>query len=182
MRIEEKTAMKQASLQQKLRAEQSAWETFLATIPAPLQTTAGACGKWSVRDVVGHVAAWERYVTAMVRAAVRKTPATPQEIWGEFVPASSLADDALNEWMADQLRQRSFGELLAMQRTVRTQLIDTVAGLSDYLLTAPEVPVPGLPWKGEKGLWEVIAAMSYLHVREHWDGLAAWRQAQAASK
>lgn len=172
--------MNKATFLQHLQAEQQAWEACLATVPLPLRATAGACGQWSVRDVVGHVAAWERYVTAMVRGEVRKTPATPQEIWGEFIPAATLADDALNEWMAAQLSQRAFDELLAMQRAVRMQLLDTVEGLSDYQLTAPEVTVQGLPWKREKGLWEVIASMSYIHVREHWDGLAVWLQAQPA--
>lgn len=178
--IHAEVVMEQATFLQQLQTEQDAWEAFLATVPVAWQTTAGACGKWSVRDVVGHVAAWERYVTAMVRAESRKTPATPHEIWGEFVPPSTLADDALNEWMAGQLAQRSFPELLAMQRDVRNQLLATVAGLNDYLLTAPEVTVQGLPWKGEKALWEVIASMSYTHVREHWDGLARWLQAQSA--
>lgn len=154
-----------------LRDEQAAWEQFLAGIPADQRERPGACGHWSVTDVVGHVAAWERFVTARVRAQMRNGKAAPHEVWGEFIPDSSLRDDALNEWMAAQISGRSFEQMLGMQREVRSQLLGTVQAMSEHFLSAPEVVVEGLPWKKEKPLWEVIASMSYHHINEHTDSL-----------
>ena len=161
-----------------LLAEQATWETFLATVPPDLRAATGACGQWAVTDVVGHVAAWERFVTGMIRAHQRNSAAVPNELWGEFVPTGTLQDDALNEWLAAQLAPRSFDELLGMQREVRMQLVATVQTMSDELLTAPEVVVKGLPWKGNKGLWEVIASMSYQHAQDHLRDLRQWLDAQ----
>ena len=56
---------------QKLRAEQTAWEAFLASIPTGQGEQAGFYGTWSVKDIVGHAAAWERYATGRLRA-IRK--------------------------------------------------------------------------------------------------------------
>lgn len=161
-----------------LLTEQAAWETFLATVPPGRRAVAGACGQWSVKDVVGHVAAWERFVTGLIRAHQRGNAAVPHELWGEFVPTGTLQDDALNEWLAAQLALRSFDEVLGMQREVRMQLVATVQTMSDELLTAPEVVVQGLPWKGDRGLWEVIASMSYQHAQAHLCDLERWLQVQ----
>ncbi len=166
--------MNQVEFLQYLRKEQVTWEAFLLTVPPALRAEAGACGQWSVKDVVGHVAAWERFVTGMIRAHMGHRAATPHELWGEFIPHAGLQDDALNEWMAAPLAVRSFDELLGMQREVRMQLVATVQAMSDQLLTAPEVEVKGLPWKGDKGLWEVIASMSYQHSQAHLRDLQRW--------
>ena len=100
---------------QKLQQEQNAWERFLLKIPHAQRQQKNLYGKWSVQDVVGHVAAWERYLTGRLRAHLRGDSATPPELWGEFVPPEGLADDALNEWMAEQLQDRSFDEMVGLQ-------------------------------------------------------------------
>ena len=161
-----------------LRDEQTQWEAFLNTIEVSRRELPGACGKWSVKDVIAHVSVWERFVTAAVRAHTRigsqtaeSIEATPQEKWGEFVPGSDLKDDALNEWTVEQVNHRSYGEILGMQREIRQQLYTVVETLSEHELTAPEVVVKGLPWKKDKPLWRIIASMSYTHINDHRDGM-----------
>lgn len=165
--------MNKEQLLQTLRDEQTVWEQFLAEIPPNLRQRPDVYGTWSVKDVVGHVAVWERFMTAMIRAEMRNDKATPHEIWGEFVPTPDLADDALNEWMAQQIGSRSFDEVLGMQREVRMKLLGTVQAMSEHMLTAPEVTIRGIPWKKDHPLWQEIASMSYNHIRDHMDGLKA---------
>jgi len=156
---------------QQLQAEQTAWEAFLATIPAAQREQADFYGKWHVKDVVGHVAAWERYMTGRLRAHLRNEAATPHELWGEFIPPADLADDALNDWMAAQLSNRSFDAVLGMQREVRAQCIGAVQAMSEELLTSVGVRVKGLPYHQDEPFWLVIASMSYNHAQEHLTGL-----------
>jgi hypothetical protein len=152
---------------QKLQTEQATWEALLATIPAAQREQTDFYGKWRVKDVIGHVAAWERYMTGRLRAHLRNEPAAPHELWGEFVPPTDLADDALNEWMAAQLSNRSFAEILEMQREVRAQLIGTVSTMTEEQLTTIGTRVKGLPYHQDKPFWTVIASMSYNHVQDH---------------
>lgn len=156
---------------QKLHEEQIAWEQFLVTMPIAQREQAGTYGKWSVKDVVGHVAAWERYMTARLRAHLRNEPAAPHELWGEFIPPSDLADDALNNWMAAQLSAYSFDVVLGMQREVRAQLMETLQAVREELLTGVGVRVKGLPYHKDDPFWTVIASMSYNHTQDHMTGL-----------
>lgn len=163
--------MNKAQFLQQLQAEQTAWEAFLATIPAAQREQADFYGKWHVKDVVGHVAAWERYMTGRLRAHLRNEAATPHELWGECIPPADLADDALNDWMAAQLSNRSFDAVLGMQREVRAQCIGAVQAMSEELLTSVGARVKGLPYHQDEPLWLVIASMSYNHAQEHLTGL-----------
>lgn len=159
---------------QKLWDEQADWETFLGQVPAERLVQPGACGKWSIKDVMGHAAAWERFVTARIRAHLRGGMATGHEQWGMVVGDSSLKDDALNEWLAQQISSWSFGEVLGMQRELRLQTVITIELMDEHTLTAPEVEINGLPWKKGKPLWQVIAEMSYEHLRDHRLELEHW--------
>jgi uncharacterized protein (TIGR02246 family) len=156
---------------QTLQAEQAAWEAFLTAIPNAQREQAGLYGQWSVKDVVGHVAAWERYLTGRLRGHLRNDSATPAELWGELVPPDELEDDALNDWMAAQLRARSFEAILGMQCEVRSQLIGAVQAMREELLTTVGVKVKGLPFHPDDPFWRVIASMSYSHARDHMAGL-----------
>lgn len=156
---------------QTLRNEQVGWERFLFNIPVTQREHANFYGKWRVKDVIGHVAAWERYMTGRLRAHLRNEPAAPHELWGEFVPPTDLADDALNDWMAAQLGNRSFDEILGMQREVRAQCIGAVQAMSEELLITVGARVKGLPYHQDEPLWMVIASMSYHHARDHLTGL-----------
>lgn len=156
-----------------LQAEQAAWEEFLTSIPVFQREQPGLYGTWSVKEVVSHVAAWERYLTGRLRTHLRNGSATPAELWGEFPPPTDLADDALNEWLAAQISGRAFEAVLGMQREVRSQLIGTVQATSAELLTAVGAKVKGLPYHADEPFWQVIASMSYRHAREHLSGLQA---------
>ena len=165
--------MNKSEFLQTLCNEQIEWEAFLGRVQRDVLTQPGACGRWSVKDVVAHVGMWERYVTAMVSAHERKGKAALHEMWGEFVPSSELQDDALNEWYAEQLQHRSFDQILGQQREIRAQLVGTVEAISEPTLTALGVPVAGLAATNHEPLWQAIKSMSYGHVNLHKKGSSA---------
>lgn len=75
--------------------------------------------------------------------------------------------------MAAQLKTRSFDAGFGMQGEVRAQLIGTVQAASEELLTTVGLKVDGLPYHQDDPFWQVIASMSYNHVRDHMAGLQA---------
>jgi hypothetical protein len=159
----------------KLGEEQIAWERFLGGFTAEQQLQPNVIGKWSVKDVVAHVAIWERYATAMVRAHVRSAtgekPPAPFEAWGLNVPPRELDNDPQNEWLVAQTSSWSFGETLGTQREVRAQMMAAVQTLSEDDLTNPQTVVLGFSWKGDRPLWRVIAEMGYEHAHGHMDNI-----------
>lgn len=165
--------MNKSDYVQVLQAHQIALDDFLAGLSDAQRAQANVCGKWSTKDLVAHFPAWTRYVTSMVRAHVRKRPVTPHELWGHAAPPSHLKDDELNEWMVEQTRGWSFGEVAGVNREVFAQLIGTVELLSENELLDPELEIAGLGWKKGKPLWQVLASMSHKHVDDHLAGLRA---------
>jgi hypothetical protein len=151
----------------KLQEEQCNWGAFLREVGEARMTQPNTCGKWSVKDVVAHVAIWTRFVTALVRAHHRKSAVAPHEMWGLYVPPSDLADDAQNEWLVAQYADWTSDQLTGMQREVFAQLLGTVQALPEYDLVEPSVTVAGLSWKKDKPLYHIIAEMSYEHAHDH---------------
>ncbi len=152
---------------------QSALDAFLAGLNDAQRSQPNVCGIWSTKDLVAHFPAWTRYVTSIVRAHVRKRPVTPHELWGHAAPPSHLKDDALNEWMVEQTRDWSFGDVAGVNREVNMQLIGTVEMLTEDELLDPDLEIAGLGWKKGKPLWQVLASMSHEHVDDHLTGLRA---------
>ena len=162
----------------KLHEEQVLWEAFIGGFTPEQQVQPNVVGIWSIKAVVAHVAIWERYATAIVRAHVRSVsgekPPTPFEMWGLNVPPSELDNDPQNEWLVAQTSAWTMGEALGTQREVRTQMMAAVQTLSDADLSDPKLDVLGFSWKGEKPLWHVLAEMSYKHADIHIKEIRSW--------
>ena len=158
-----------------LREEQVAWERFINGFTPEQHVHPNRVGTWSIKDVVAHVAVWERYATAIVRAHVRspggENPPTPFELWGLNVPPAELDNDPQNEWLVAQTSAWTMGEALGTQREVLVQLMGAVQTLREEHLTDPKLIVLGFPWKGDKPLWHVLAEMSYEHAHTHMDNI-----------
>ena len=54
-------AMTKARFLEKMRAERARWEAAIAAIERPRLTEGGFAGVWSVRDVIAHITAYERW-------------------------------------------------------------------------------------------------------------------------
>jgi hypothetical protein len=158
--------MNKVDLLAKMRAEQELLDAFLSGLIEAERAHPNACGVWSTGDVVAHLPVWARYMTSMIRAWLRGRPATPHETWGtDALP--NLRDDALNQWFVDQARNQSFDMRHGVLREVHTQLIGTIAVLTDDELTKPGLAIPGLGHTRSGALWEAVLSMSYDHVAGH---------------
>jgi hypothetical protein len=121
----------------------------------------GAVGVWSVKDVLAHIAFWERYVAAIVRAArCGETPQLDVEDLTESRNASVVAQYYLT----------SLGAVLASWHTAREELLDQIAELSEADLNEPD----RFPWSQGRSLLDRIAGNSYEHEREHIEQIRSW--------
>ena len=152
--------MKQSELIERMRATRAEFESLLADLEDDQMTRGGVAGAWSVQDMLAHIA-WYQLEEA--------------ELFGETsVAASSLWDtpqDARNEILFVQNRDRSLDEVLIEFRQAFEKLLAVVENLSDEDLNSPE-RFPD-DW-AERLPWQVIAAHSYQHDREHIEMIRLW--------
>jgi hypothetical protein len=123
----------------------------------------GAVGDWSVKDVLAHIAFWERYMADIIRAA--KSGETPQ------LDVEDLTESR-NASVVAQYYLTSLGAVLAAWHAAREELLDQIAGLSEADLNDPQ----RFPWSEGRTLLERIAGNSYGHEQEHIDQIRAWIQ------
>jgi uncharacterized damage-inducible protein DinB len=127
-------------------------ETFtddLHRIPEELRTEPGACGEWSVKDLVGHLAYWEGYWAERLETLARgeTPPAEPEGEW--WLP--------INDAEAEKRRDASYEDVLIELTTNRHRIVTVLESLPDNV-------------GGDE------AQETYKHMREHLTELREWKQ------
>ncbi len=139
-----------------LRAERVRWESLLEEVGAERMTRPGACGAWSVKDVLGHLAAYLRFWGAQVRGATTGVPPTPRDLFdvetlpegaGRWTPEEQNA--AIHALYADLPPE----VVLAKWREAFDLLTEGVATLGDEDVTQ----AGRFPWAGDRPLAEAMA-------------------------
>jgi uncharacterized protein (TIGR03083 family) len=145
----------------RIRETNTRLELLLAQLNVDQMNQPGAVGVWSVKDVLAHLAFWERYAADLLDAIERgETPTLDAEDLTETRNASVVA----------QYYQRPLSAVVAEWRAASEELIDLLAGLSAEDLNDPE----RFGWSDGRSLLDRIAGNSYEHEQEHIDQIRAW--------
>lgn len=142
-------------------------ELLILQLNVAQMNQSGAVGVWSVKDVLAHIAFWERYMADIIRAA--KSGETPQ------LDVEDLTESR-NASVVAQYYLTSLGAVLAGWHAAREELLDQIAGLSEADLNDPQ----RFPWSEGRTLLDRIAGNSYEHEQEHIDQIRAWMRDAAA--
>lgn len=161
--------MNKGELLETLRAERAAWEALLREVGEARMILPGVAGEWSLKDVVSHVTAYERWLVEWLEAAAR----------GSLPPSSELENpdvEARNAFIFARNRDRPLEDVLEESRQVFGQLLESVAVLSeDDLNDAQRTAWFVMPyWKEKRPLWKCIAGDSYEHYHQHTDSIRRW--------
>ncbi|GCE30373.1 hypothetical protein KDA_58570 [Dictyobacter alpinus] len=134
--------------------------TFLQStdsIPASSQDLPGACGTWSVKDIIAHLASFEQVLVDILAGFVNASSGTALQT---FIDTGNQFNDSEVSKRKDQSYQ-----------LVLTELSESHAkSLSLLALIPPELcrQTGTLPWYGASySLDDVIVYMYYGHKREH---------------
>jgi hypothetical protein len=150
----------------RIRATSTQLELLIARLTVAQMNQAGAVGDWSVKDVLAHIAFWERYATGVITAARQgEAPQLDAEDGTESRNASVVA----------QYYLASMGAVIASWNEAREELIDQIEELSDADLNDQQ----RFPWNEGRALLERIAANSYEHEHEHIEQIREWIQGQS---
>ncbi len=69
-------------LLERMRAGREEWDALIAQIPDSARTEPALAGGWSVKDLIAHVAAYENWTAAQIRAANEGRAPTNRELYG----------------------------------------------------------------------------------------------------
>jgi uncharacterized protein (TIGR03083 family) len=121
----------------------------------------GAVGVWSVKDVLAHLAFWERYALNTLRAVAQgEEPALAADDETERKNASVVA----------QYYQRPLAAVIADWQQAREELLDALEDIDDEMLNDPDY----FPWSAGRSLLERIAGNSFDHEQEHIEQIREW--------
>jgi uncharacterized protein (TIGR03083 family) len=153
--------MSVAELTALIRATSIRMELLLSQLSVEQFNRPGAVGVWSVKDVLVHIAFWERYTVNMLQAIARgKTP-------------DLLADDSTernNASVVAQYYQRPLAAVISDWQEAREDLLEALEDLDDEDLNDPD----RFPWSAGRTLLDRIAGNSFDHEQEHIEQILAW--------
>jgi uncharacterized protein (TIGR03083 family) len=152
--------MDKATVLKTLTETRAAWEALLAQIDEEQMLQPGAAGKWSVKDVIAHVAWGESEIAPILRARVL----AGSDLW-------NLSDDELNEITYQQNKDRPLHDIVNEERQAYKALFEAVQSLSDEDLNDPQrfkkMPQEWRPW-------QLIAGNSFKHYQDHTPSIREW--------
>ncbi len=170
--------MTKAELIKALSAERAEWDAVLERVGETRMTVPAINDGWSIKDTIGHVTYYERWLLDWLEAAVRGqvTVATHRDL---------LAVDERNAILFHENRDRALGAMLEESRRVHERLMMMVQLLPESDLLDPHRFERYILPFWDKGipLWKCIADNSYEHYAEHTRSIQAWldRLSMAAS-
>ena len=149
----------------RIREASSRMERLLSQLSVEQMNVPGAVGVWSVKDVVAHLANWQRYAAALIAAAMRGE--TPDLVGDDETERSNAS-------VVAQYYQRPLAAVIAEWQAAREDLLDQLEQLSDADLNDPN----RFAWSDGHSLLEHIAGSSYAHEIEHIEQLREWIRSQ----
>ena len=141
----------------------------LADIPDDVMLTNPVVDWWTLKDVMGHVAMWQRVAIQFVEDYRRDGKPTPLGLQDD------AAIDAYNKRGAAVRRDYPLARVRAEFDAAFRDLVAAVEPLSDAQLNAP-LPAP---WGEGRNLAYLIAINSYEHEPEHTEQILTWRKEHA---
>jgi hypothetical protein len=115
---------------------------------AQLTTQPGVMGEWTVKDILAHVAWWERHLLRMLRAGYDELEAEPADRTNAEVFAAN--------------RDRPLAEVLAEFHAAHVELLAELAGWPEDELARDEI-------------YEAIGWDTFRHYPDHTATIQAWR-------
>lgn len=144
------------------RDGRAGWEALLVRVPIERVTERGVKGKLSIKDIVAHLAAWERHATERLHGhALGKElePLPPTGMtWWEY-------EHAFNARVYELWRDRSWEEVRTEADRAYREFLAAADTLPEEVLFALEHPG-----------WQTVAFNGYLHYLDFTDHVRAWLQ------
>lgn len=143
-----------------LQEARHGWKAVLAQMDEQRLLQPGVVNTWSVKDVIAHVAWYEREMIPVMRTHVF----AGSELW-------EMSTDERNIVLFQQNSQRPLQEILTEEEHIYADFFEAVQMLEDEDLNIPqrfkEMPEDWLPW-------QLFADNSFVHYQQHLPAVRQW--------
>ena len=159
--------MNKTDVLETIRSAHTTLEELLAPLSETQFCTATLEGQRSIKDILAHIAAWERLCADSIAELVHgELPSLPEE-----------DDDTINEQILLENRDRSLHEVQGDFRDAYQHLLRQVGVLFQTLSEEDLNDPRRFPWLEGHSLLAFIAGNSYDHYGEHAEQIRAWLHA-----
>ena len=155
---------------ERMRAGRAEWDALIAQIPESARTEPALTGGWSVKDLIAHVAAYEHWTAAQIRAANEGRAPTDRELYGvEEMPADPEGWDLdrQNAAIYAQYQEMPLADVMTFSSQAFADLVAAVAAVSDEDIARTGAQT----WTGDRTLLEIVPEQCYAHYEQHADEL-----------
>lgn len=159
-------------LLERMRVGRAAWDERIARVDPETLTEPSLAGGWSAKDLIAHVAAYERWTAAQLRALRTGRPLTNLEQYGTAEPPAgfdALDLDERNAALYAIARDLPMAEAQAQSAAAFAALVAAVEALDEVTLAT----TGALDWTGDRTLLEILPEQSYDHYAQHADDVQA---------
>ena len=156
-----------------LREQFDQWEALLATLPKDQIERPQPPSRWSTKDIVAHLMAWQQLSIARVEAALAdRKPVFPAWLT-DLDPDPHGSPDQANDLIYKTYRDQPWTDVYQKWQAGFLRFID----LSDQVSERDLLDGSRYPWLESYALATFLLA-SYDHHQEHLEKLRAWLREQ----
>jgi hypothetical protein len=155
--------MSKGELLEKIRAARRTLLGLLEHVPPAERELPGACGEWSLKDMIVHLNYWEGETVTMLYQLRKQAPLTTVHF------AHPVVEEVNQRWHLlgkDRPWERAWADFVG----IHAQMLRRVDAFSEDELNRTDFH-PGL---GKMPLWQWIARDTYQHEDEYIAVLEAW--------
>jgi hypothetical protein len=138
-------------------------------------TVKGVSGKWSIKDILAHILAYEQYIADRMHEILhgeKYSPCRTQNALDAFLDefgypdfgSPLLDDDGPNAWVAEKYQRVSLEDVVAQELQAFASIVSAFEKLPEDMLN-------------RHGLYERVANNTYRHYREHIADIRRWLKA-----
>lgn len=152
-----------------LKSRRAEWDALLASVDEARMDMPGAAGHWSVKDIVAHITAYERWLVEWLTAAS-----------GHSFPAPSPLDDAdveqRNARVYDMTHALSLQQVMDDAQKNFKALLNNIETLSDEYFDSPQSAEWFMKpyWSKMKTVPAAVINLSVDHYEEHIPAIKSW--------
>ena len=135
-------------------------------------TLKGVAGKWSIKDVLAHILAYEQYIADRMHEIIHKQPYSPcktqtaldafQDEFGYPDFGSPLLDEnSPNEWLIEKYTNVSLEDVVAHELQAFASIISALENMPEEMIT-------------RHNLYNRISKHTFEHYHEHTHEIKRW--------
>jgi hypothetical protein len=157
----------------KLMHERDKFESLLNRVGYTRRMTLkGVSGKWSIKDMLAHILAYEQYIADRMNEIVHGeeyVPCRTQNALDAFLDeygypdfgSPLLDDDGSNEWITEKYKNVSLDDVISQEIQAFVAIISSLEKMPDETIN-------------RHNLYERVANNTYRHYREHSTDIKRW--------